>query len=109
MRMWRYEVAADRAGHPRWWLYASNGRMVAYSGEAFDSTANARRAALNFKAHAAQWGYEVYPDAGGAFRWRATSANGQTVASSGESFDSRANALRAAENVRLNGGSAAGP
>jgi uncharacterized protein YegP (UPF0339 family) len=49
---------------------------------------------------------EVYRDAGGNYRWRLVSSNGQTVAASGESFASKANAIRAAENVRDNAGSA---
>jgi uncharacterized protein YegP (UPF0339 family) len=55
------------------------------------------------------WGYEVCADAGSSFRWRTQASNGQTVASSGGSFDSRSNAERAAENVRVNGGNATGP
>lgn len=47
--------------------------------------------------------YEVYPDKGGAWRWRSVSRrNGQTVGGSQEAFDSCPNALRAARNeVRL--------
>ena len=52
------------------------------------------------------WKFEIYADAAGLYRWRLKAANGQTVASSGESFDSQANATRAAENVKANAGSA---
>lgn len=52
------------------------------------------------------WKFEIYADSGSKYRWRLKSSNGQTVASSGESFDSRSNAKRAAENVKANGGSA---
>lgn len=48
----------------------------------------------------------VYTDSGGNYRWRLIASNGQTVASSGEAFDSKSNARRAAENVRDNAGSA---
>jgi uncharacterized protein YegP (UPF0339 family) len=107
--MWQYTVQNDQGGHPRWWLYASNGKMVAHSGESFDSTSNAKRAAENFKANAKLWNYEVYADSGGNYRWRAKAANGAIVASSGESFDSKSNAQRAADNVKDNAGSASGP
>ena len=51
--------------------------------------------------------FEIYADAGGSYRWRLVStSNGQTVASSGVSFSSKANAIRAAENVRDNAGKA---
>ena len=39
---------------------------------------------------------EIYPDAAGRFRWRVVAPNGRTTASSGESFDSKGNAKRAA-------------
>lgn len=50
--------------------------------------------------------FEIYRDQGGSYRWRLVASNGQTVASSGESFASKANAERAAENVRDNAGKA---
>lgn len=105
----RFEVYRDGAGAYRWRLIASNGRNVASSGESFSSQSNATTAAQNFKVKAKTWEYEIYADAGGQYRWRAKSSNGQTVASSGESFDSRSNAQRAADNVRDNAGSATGP
>jgi uncharacterized protein YegP (UPF0339 family) len=46
--------------------------------------------------------FEIYADAGGHYRWRLVASNGKTVASSGESFDSKSNAIRAAENVKEN-------
>jgi len=52
------------------------------------------------------WKFEVYADKGGEYRWRLISSNGQNVASAGESFDSKSNAKRAAENVRDNAASA---
>jgi uncharacterized protein len=52
------------------------------------------------------WKFEIYKDTAGNYRWRLKSSNGQTVASSGESFDSKSNARSAAENVKANAGSA---
>jgi len=52
------------------------------------------------------WKFEIYADTGSKYRWRLKASNGQTVASSGESFDSRSNAKRAAENVKKNAGGA---
>ena len=46
--------------------------------------------------------FEIYADGGGSYRGRLIADNGKNVASSGESFDSKANAKRAAENVRDN-------
>ena len=50
--------------------------------------------------------FEIYPDKAGKYRWRLVADNSQTIASSGESFSSRANAKTAAENVRVKAGSA---
>ena len=44
--------------------------------------------------------FDAYEDLVGKWRWRLLGAEGQTVATSGESFDSHWHALRAAENVR---------
>lgn len=107
--MWKFDVYADSGGKWRWRLIAGNGRRVAASGESFYDRSGAKRAAENFKGNARRWNYEVYADSGGSYRWRAKATNGQTVASSGESFDSRSNAQRAADNVRDNAGGAAGP
>src|SRR5262245_22586039 len=50
--------------------------------------------------------FVIYADSGGSYRWRLVASNGQTVATSGESFSSKANARRAAENVREGAGAA---
>lgn len=52
------------------------------------------------------WTFQIYSDSASKYRWRLKASNGQTVASSGESFDSKSNAKRAAENVKENAGSA---
>lgn len=44
--------------------------------------------------------FELYQDTAGRWRWRLRDGNGEKVASSGESFDSRYNATRAAQNVK---------
>ncbi|UTI63374.1 YegP family protein [Paraconexibacter antarcticus] len=70
---------------------------------------NAKAAATNFKAGAKTWNYDVYENAGGKYSWRAKARNGQNVGSAGESFASKTNAQRAADNVRDNAGTATGP
>lgn len=44
--------------------------------------------------------FKLYEDASDKWRWRLVDNNGEKVASSGESFDSKSNAKRAAENVK---------
>lgn len=44
--------------------------------------------------------FVVYADAGGKYRWKPVASNGQTTASAGESFSSKASARKAAESVQ---------
>jgi uncharacterized protein YegP (UPF0339 family) len=103
----RFEVKYDGSGRPSWWLYATNYAMVAWAGETFDSLYNAQRAAAAFKAGAKTARYDIYLDAGNAWRWRAWRGSDK-VAASGESFSSRYAAERASQRVRDNAGNATG-
>lgn len=104
--MWRFKVGYNTGGKASWWLYATNGELVAWAGESFASLANAQRAAESFRRSASVARYEVYQNGGGAWRWRAWHSSDK-VASSGESFSSKYAAQQAADNVRRNTGSAA--
>lgn len=53
--------------------------------------------------------FEFPLDAAGKYRWRLVASNGEKIATSGESFASRANAKRAAENVKAVAPSASMP
>jgi uncharacterized protein len=44
--------------------------------------------------------FVIYEDKGDEYRWRLVSSNGQTTASSGESFSSHQAAKHAAEHVK---------
>ena len=50
--------------------------------------------------------FVIYADSTGKYRWKLVSSNGQTTASSGESFASKSNAREAAESVKKSAGSA---
>lgn len=73
----RFSVGNNTAGQPSWWLYANNNEMVAWAGETFSSTYNARRAAASFKVGAKTAYYEVYQDSGSRYRWRGVAFVGQ--------------------------------
>ena len=104
----RFQIGNNTASQPSWWLYAANNKLVAWAGEAFASTANARRAAAALKAGAATARYEIYLDSGDKYRWRAWRSSDK-VAASGESFSSRTAAQVAADNVRDSAGTATMP
>jgi hypothetical protein len=52
----------------RWWLSGDNDKVVAHSGESFDSAYDATRACENSKSHQPAWAYDVYADTGGNYR-----------------------------------------
>jgi uncharacterized protein YegP (UPF0339 family) len=50
--------------------------------------------------------FVVHADKAGSYRWKLVSSNGQTIATSGESFSSKSSARNAAENVKERAGEA---
>jgi uncharacterized protein len=50
--------------------------------------------------------FKIVRNSAGNWYWHLIAANGQKVATAGESFASKDNAKRAAENVKANAGSA---
>jgi uncharacterized protein YegP (UPF0339 family) len=105
--MWKYTLASDGGGGPRWWLHNASGGLMAYS-EAFSSTSAARQAALNFKAKATQWRYTAFLGGNGRYYWHAQGGNNEIVASGGN-FPTKAEAEGQMNAVRTNGGTATGP
>ncbi|MFJ4295612.1 hypothetical protein [Curtobacterium sp. NPDC089689] len=77
----RFSVGKNKGGQPSWWLYGANGEKVALAGETFASGANVRRSAVEFRDGAAIAKYEVYVDAGSAWRWRAWRSSDKVAAS----------------------------
>jgi uncharacterized protein YegP (UPF0339 family) len=46
--------------------------------------------------------FEVYKDARGEFRWRLKASNGQTIATGGEGYTSKAGCMNGIESVKTN-------
>ncbi len=46
--------------------------------------------------------FEVYKDNKGEYRWRLKASNGQTIATSGEGYTSRAGCMNGIESVKEN-------
>ena len=46
--------------------------------------------------------FEVYEDARGEYRWRLKAANGQTIATGGEGYTSKAGCLNGIDSVKRN-------
>lgn len=103
-----FRVGPTDRGDYTWWLYSGNSKLMAWAGETFAGQFNADRAASAFKRGAAAARFEVYPDTGGEWRWRAWRASDK-VAASGESFAGHTNAQAAADHVSASAGTATGP
>lgn len=46
--------------------------------------------------------FEVYKDASGEYRWRLKASNGQTIATGGEGYTSKAGCMNGIESVKTN-------
>jgi len=103
-----FELFEDKGGEFRWRLRHDNGNVLADSGEGYASKSNVRRALKSVRAHVPGAAYlrvdpvafEVYADKAGRYRWRLLHKNGEILGDSGEGYDTRAAARRAADEVR---------
>ncbi|WP_324665975.1 YegP family protein [Haloarcula sediminis] len=103
-----FEVYEDKGGEFRWRLRHDNGNILADSGEGYASKSNVRRALKSVRAYVPGAAYlqvdpvafEVYADKAGRYRWRLLHRNGEILGDSGEGYDTRAAARRAADEVR---------
>jgi uncharacterized protein YegP (UPF0339 family) len=104
--VWVFDFHPTPDRRYQWRLWAADGRRVAVSAQAHDSRYAARRAAEAFKDAARELHYEVYAASEADHRWRATSRDGEAVASMDHSFASSTEARSAVEAVRTRAGMA---
>jgi uncharacterized protein YegP (UPF0339 family) len=111
-----FEVYRDAAGEWRWRLIHRNGRVLADSGEGYNSRTGATEAAASVAENApdadvvegsregAGGGgatrFEVYEDAAGKWRWRLVHRNGEILADPGQGYNDRDAAEDAVERVK---------
>jgi len=85
-------------------IFVQGRRVFLPSGQAFIPVASLHRL-LGTQAKGAslalvsEYHFEVFQDGGALWRWRIKSVNGRTVADSGEGYVSKANALRAVDDL----------
>ncbi len=103
-----FKVGAAPSGDYTWRLYGNTNEVAAWAGESFPSLPFATRACKAFKVSAYTARFEIYEGTGAKWRWRAWESSNK-VAASGTAFPSKADAERAAENVRRNADEATGP
>lgn len=105
-----FEVFEDNAGDYRWRLEASNGEIVADSGEGYSARSEAENAVERVRTYAPEAdvlevgraAFEVYEDNAREYRWRLRHRNGNILADSGEGYAERRNAHAGIESVKRN-------
>ncbi len=103
-----YELYEDAAEEWRWGLVASNGQIIADSGEGYTDRQDAEAGIGTVRSNARDAdhleiipaGFEVYKDKADEWRWRLIRQNGRIVADSGEGYTERNDAIEAVERVQ---------
>jgi uncharacterized protein YegP (UPF0339 family) len=85
-----FEIYRDRANEHRWRLKATNGQIIASSGQGYKDKRDAKNAIDRIKADAAtRLKFETYTDAAKDYRWRLRATNGQVIATSGQGYKNK--------------------
>jgi uncharacterized protein YegP (UPF0339 family) len=98
-----FELYRDKADEYRWRLLHKNGNILADSGEGYASRQKARQGLDSVRSNVgddAKADFEVYEDKGGEYRWRLIHQNGNTIADSGDGYESKDGAEDAVERFR---------
>ncbi|AGN01335.1 hypothetical protein L593_06940 [Salinarchaeum sp. Harcht-Bsk1] len=104
------EVYEDNAGDYRWRLTASNGELIADSGQGYSRESRAQDAVERVSEYAPEAdtldyepaAYEVFQDNAEEWRWRLRHRNGQILADSGEGYASKQKARQGMHSVMNN-------
>lgn len=83
----KFEVYQDAQKEYRWRLKDGDGNILGTAGQGYKSKESCMNGVKLIKSEAGgKLTFEVYEDNSKAFRWRAKSSNGQTVASSSSGY-----------------------
>ena len=83
----KFETYQDKKKEHRWRLKATNGQVIATSGQGYKDKRDCTSAIDRIKKDAAaKLKFETYEDARNAYRWRLKATNGQVIATSGQGY-----------------------
>jgi uncharacterized protein YegP (UPF0339 family) len=85
-RALKFETYSDAKGESRWRLKASNGQVIATSGQGYKDKRDCKNAIERIKKDARTLKFETYADTRGESRWRLKASNGQVIATSGQGY-----------------------
>jgi uncharacterized protein YegP (UPF0339 family) len=86
-RVLKFETYRDAKKEHRWRLKATNGQVIATSGQGYKDARDCKNAIDRIKKDAAtKLTFEPYEDAKQQHRWRLKATNGQIIATSGQGY-----------------------
>jgi uncharacterized protein YegP (UPF0339 family) len=86
-RALKFETYQDARKEHRWRLKATNGQVIAASGQGYKDKRDRDSAIERIKKDAAtKLTFETYQDAKEQYRWRLKATNGQVIAASGQGY-----------------------
>jgi uncharacterized protein YegP (UPF0339 family) len=86
-RVLKFETYQDARKEHRWRLKATNGQIIATSGQGYKDNRDCKNAIERIQKDAAtKLTFETYQDAEKKYRWRLKATNGQIIATSGQGY-----------------------
>jgi uncharacterized protein YegP (UPF0339 family) len=96
-----FELYQDRTNQHRWRLKATNGQIIATSGQGYKDKRDAKSAINRIKSDAAtKLKFETYNDTATDYRWRLKATNGQIIATSGQGYKNKADCEHAIDVIK---------
>jgi uncharacterized protein YegP (UPF0339 family) len=100
-RVLKFETYQDAKKEHRWRLKATNGQIIATSGQGYKDTRDCKNAIDRIKKDAAtKLTFEPYEDAKKEHRWRLKATNGQIIATSGQGYKDKRDCENAIEAIK---------
>ena len=100
-RTLKFETYQDARKEHRWRLKATNGQVIATSGQGYKDKRDCDNAIDRIKKDAAtKLTFETYEDAKEEYRWRLKATNGQVIATSGQGYPDKRDCDKAIDVIK---------
>ncbi len=100
-RSLKFETYQDARTEHRWRLKATNGQVIAASGQGYKDKRDCKSAIDRIKKDAAtKLTFETYEDSGKQYRWRLKATNGQIIATSGQGYKDKRDCANAIDVIK---------
>ena len=96
-----FEIYQDQKEGHRWRLKATNGQIIATSGQGYKDKRDCKNAIDRIKKDAAtKLKFETYQDKAQQYRWRLKATNGQVIAASGQGYKDKRDCEHAIDAIK---------